>query len=604
MNSASPQEILERIFGYSTFRGNQLEIINHIIENQDALVIMPTGGGKSLCYQIPALVKEGLCLVISPLIALMQDQVSTLNQMGVKASVLNSTLSNSEKYQVYRKIESEELDLLYVAPERVAMPDFLEVLQNIKISLIAIDEAHCVSQWGHNFRPDYLELNILKEKFPQTPRLALTATADDLTRKDILKRLNLNDARVFMASFDRPNIFYQVTPKKNAKNQLLDFIRERHPHDSGIIYCLSRKKVEDTSRWLNQKGLSSYPYHAGLSLKLREENQQKFLLEEGVIMVATIAFGMGIDKPNVRFVAHLDIPKNIEAYYQETGRAGRDGLPSSAWMAYGLQDIIILRQMIESSDSVNQHKMLEVRKLNAILGYAESVDCRRKILLNYFDEDYSGDCGKCDNCVSPIKTFAGQIAAQKVLSTIYRTGQRFGAAYLIDILLGKENDRIINFNHHLLSTFGIGKEFSQSKWNSIVRQMIAAGLVRVDHDAYGGLVLNEESRKILKGEKEVFFRDDPSPVKKSKKKKSSLSTERKEISNQDEKLWLALKELRLDLSKKHKVPPYMIFHDKTLQDMIHKKPRNLEELSEVSGVGAHKQRKYGQQFLEVIREYH
>lgn len=596
-------EILQTIFGYDSFRGSQEEIIRHVIENQDALVIMPTGGGKSLCYQVPALAKEGLCLVVSPLIALMQDQVSTLNQMGVKASVLNSTLSNTEKFEVYRQIESGYLDLLYVAPERIAMPDFLETLQKIKLSLIAIDEAHCVSQWGHNFRPDYLDLNILKEKFPDVPRLALTATADELTRKDILKRLNLNNAKVFMASFDRANIFYQVTPKKNAKNQLLNFIQDKHPEDSGIVYCLSRKKVEQISTWLNSKGLKAYPYHAGLSIKLREKNQEKFLLEEGVIMVATIAFGMGIDKPNVRFVAHLDIPKNIEAYYQETGRAGRDGLSSTAWMTYGLQDIIILRQMIESSNSKGDQKMLEVRKLNAILGYAESVHCRRQALLKYFDEEHPGDCGSCDNCVNPVQTFDGKIAAQKVLSTIYRTGQRFGAAYLIDILLGRENDRIFGFNHHLLSTYGIGKEFSANKWSSIIRQMIASGMVKVDHEAYGGLVLNAISQKILKGEMEVFFRDDPSLSKPSPKKKTKETVIQKEISSVDEKLWHALKELRLDLSKKHKVPPYMIFHDRSLKDMIDKKPNNLEAFSEVSGVGAHKKKKYGDKFLEVIKGY-
>lgn len=598
----TPQEILHTTFGYNEFRGQQAEIIDTLLQGKDALVLMPTGGGKSLCYQIPALIRPGIAVVISPLIALMQDQVDNLLQLGVKAACLNSSMDSKSAWQVEQQVVQGQLDLLYVAPERLVTQRFLELLDNSKIALFAIDEAHCVSQWGHDFRPEYVQLSLLHQRFPDVPRIALTATADAITRHDIVKHLHLHDAKIFTSSFDRPNIHYRITQKNNAHKQLLDFLSSQHQGDAGIIYCLSRKRVEKIAAWLNQQGWHALPYHAGLDAETRQRNQQRFLREEGIIMVATVAFGMGIDKSNVRFVAHLDLPKNIEGYYQETGRAGRDGLPANAWMVYGLSDVIMLRQILSKSEATDERKLLEKRKLEALLGFCETTHCRRKVLLNYFGEDYQTTCGNCDNCLEPVETWDGTTAAQMALSCAYRTDQRFGVKHLIDVLLGNDTDQIKRFRHDKVSTFGIGKEYSSKQWDSIFRQLVAAGYLTVDMEGYGSLRLTPESRALLRGEQRIALRKDLPP----RPKKIAMTTQSpnaKEIFSVDETLLQMLKNIRMQLARSQGVPPYIIFHDSTLIEMQAKKPTTLEAMAEISGVGQQKLVRYGQIFLEAIKNY-
>ncbi|MBV1916157.1 MAG: DNA helicase RecQ [Pseudomonadales bacterium] len=594
-------EILQSVFGFDHYRGDQEAIINGLIGATDALVLMPTGGGKSLCYQIPALVRDGVGVVISPLIALMQDQVDSLVQLGVWAAFLNSSLDRATQYEIEQQLRQGELDLLYVAPERLVLPGMLALLAELDIALFAIDEAHCVSQWGHDFRADYLKLSVLAEQFPNVPRIALTATADERTRQEMIERLGMQDASVYISSFDRPNIRYQVAEKQNPRQQLLRFMRLFHSEDAGIVYCLSRKKVDDTAAWLADQGFNALPYHAGLSAEVRQQNQRRFLQDEAVIVVATIAFGMGIDKPDVRFVAHLDLPKNLEAYYQETGRAGRDGEPADAWMLYGLQDVVKLRQMLDGSSGTEEHKRVEFHKLEAMLGFAESTRCRRQLLLHYFGETLEQPCGNCDVCIDPPETWDGTEVAQKALSTVHRTGQRFGVAYLTDVLLGRSNQRIEGFGHDKLSTWGIGTELDQKQWRSVFRQLVARAYLHVDHEQYGAIKLVEKCRPILRGEKRIEFRKE---AKKSSSKGGSSKPLRKQFSNSgSEDLWEALRALRKKLSDEQGVPPYVIFHDATLMEMVELKPENSEQMAAISGIGATKLEKYGEQFLSELNQF-
>lgn len=593
------KKILQTLFGYNEFRGNQAEIIEHVIQGNDALVLMPTGGGKSLCYQIPAMVRPGTGVVISPLIALMQDQVAALSQLGVKAAFLNSSLDAKTAWSVEKELVAGKLDLIYVAPERLLTPEFLALLEQIELALFAIDEAHCVSQWGHDFRPEYVQLSILHQRFPNVPRMALTATADEPTRREIISQLNLTHARQFVASYDRPNIRYSIVQKQNAREQLHQFLDAQHRDDAGIVYCLSRKKVEETAEWLAAKGWNALPYHAGLSSELRQKNHQRFIQEEGVIIVATVAFGMGIDKPNVRFVAHLDLPKSMEGYYQETGRAGRDGLPANAWMSYGLGDVIMLRQMLDKSTAEEQHKRIERRKLDALLGFCETTLCRRQVLLNYFGESYTTACNNCDNCLEPVTTWDGKKAAQMALSCAYRTGQRFGVKHLIDVLLGNMTEQVKRFRHETVSTFGIGKEYDQQQWQSIYRQLVAANLLMVDMSGYGSLHLTKQCQPILRGEQTIAFRKDPIVS----KKKSSTSAKKEQKSKPVSALWDALKNKRLTLAREQGVPPYVIFHDSTLSEIHDKQPKTLNEFATISGVGQSKLQRYGNVFIELIRSF-
>ncbi len=593
------EKVLQSVFGYDEFRGQQKEIIEQLIAGQDALVLMPTGGGKSLCYQIPAIVRSGVGIVISPLIALMQDQVTALHQLGVKAAFLNSTLSMDEARLIEHQLQQGELDLLYIAPERLTSSWTQSLFQRINIALFAIDEAHCVSQWGHDFRVDYLQLSLLHERFPTIPRIALTATADDKTREEIVKRLALEQAHSFISGFDRPNIRYRIVQKQNAKQQLLNFIRSEHAGDAGIVYCLSRKKVESTAEWLADKGIKALPYHARLPNEVKRQNQHRFLMEEGVVIVATIAFGMGIDKPNVRFVGHLDLPKSIEGYYQETGRAGRDGQPANAWMAYGLQDVITLRQMLATSNADEVHKRVEFHKLDSMLALCELVSCRRQALLAYFGDELKEDCGNCDTCLEPVETWDGTIAAQQALSCIYRTEQRFGVTYLLDVLLGKDNDRIKSFGHDKQSTFGIGKDLDEKQWRSVFRQLVAKGFVEVDFEGFGAFKLTEKCRPILRSEQTLMLRKDIAPV----KGKRSKSEKRAAAAGKDTLLWDALRARRRELADEQDVPPFVIFHDATLMAMIDEKPTDLKQMSYISGIGEKKLELYGDKFLEVLYEF-
>lgn len=592
MNTKTPLQILNNVFGYGSFRGDQEHIVKTLIEGEDALVLMPTGGGKSLCYQIPSLIRKGVGVVISPLIALMQDQVSALKALGVKAALLNSSLTKKQASEVYYQLKKGEIDILYVAPERLLMPHFLEELKTLEIALFAIDEAHCVSQWGHDFRPEYLKLDALCEEFPQIPRIALTATADTTTRDEIKKRLRLDKARTFVAGFDRKNIQYRIEEKDNPKKQLLALLKSDFENEAGIIYCLSRKAVDETARWLKNLGFNALPYHAGLSIKERQKNQDYFLHNDGVIMVATIAFGMGIDKPNVRFVAHLDMPKSIEAYYQETGRAGRDGLPAIAWLAYGLKDVIIHRSMI-NEESENRH--IEHRKLNAMLGLCEATSCRRQALLRYFGDAHDGSCNNCDSCLRPIKTYDATIVAQKALSSVARTGELFGQGHLIDILLGKSTDKVMRFHHHKLSVFGIGKDLSFKEWRSAFNQLIIMGFLDVDIANFGSLRLNKASRTILKGEQKIFLREQ------SRGKEQKISKQRIIEGDVNQSLLDELKNLRLKLSRELNLPPYVIFHDRTLFEIAQSPPKKFEELTDYYGVGEHKLRKFGQALFDTIQ---
>ena len=595
-----PEQVLHEVFGYESFRPLQGDIIREVVSGRDALVLMPTGGGKSLCYQVPALVRPGTAVVVSPLIALMQDQVAALEELGVKAAFLNSTMDMDQARATEYALETGELDLLYCAPERLIQPRTIQLLHNASISLFAIDEAHCVSQWGHDFRSDYLQLSLLAEEFPSVPRIALTATADERTRKEIAERLSLTEARHFVSGFDRPNIQYRIAPKTNANKQLLDFIKAEHDGECGIVYCMSRNKVDATARMLADKGYTALPYHAGLAPEVRARHQERFLREDGVIIVATIAFGMGIDKPDVRFVAHLDLPKSLEAYYQETGRAGRDGKPSTAWMVYGLQDVIKLRQMLEASQGNDHFKRVERQKLDAMLGLCEVTQCRREVLLRYFGDTLEKPCGNCDTCLNPPETWDGTVAVQKALSCVFRTGQRFGVTYLIDVLRGSENERILQAGHQAVSTYGIGTELSANEWKSVFRQLVANGYLRADPEGYGALQLTEECRPLLKGQQPVELRKDPVVKKTSSRATGSRSGAAIREQVTDQAGWDALRACRKELADKQGVPPYVIFHDATLFDMLERKPQSLEEMAEVSGVGAAKLEKYGAIFLETL----
>ena len=591
-------DLLRAVFGYASFRPHQADIVRHLIGGGDALVIMPTGGGKSLCYQLPALAREGTGIVVSPLIALMQDQVAALKQLGVKAEFLNSSLTLEAARRVESDLLAGRLDLLYVAPERLLTERFLDQLSRIKPALFAIDEAHCVSQWGHDFRPEYVQLSILHERFPEVPRIALTATADAPTRKEIAQRLQLEDARHFVTGFDRPNIRYQVrVDEGGAREQLLRFIEEHHAGQAGIVYCLSRKKVDEVAAWLTAKGLTALPYHAGMDAAARKLNQTRFLNEDGIVMVATIAFGMGIDKPDVRFVAHLSLPKSLEAYYQETGRAGRDGEPAEAWMRYSLADVILLRQMVDSSEADEAHKRLERRKLDAMLGYCELTSCRRQALLGYFGDELPKPCGNCDNCLEPQETWDATEAARKALSCVHRTGQRFGVNYLIDVLLGRDDERMRRFGHDTITTFGIGTELAEKEWRAVFRQLVVRGYLSVDAEGHGGLALDESCRPLLKGEASLRLgRQHLEAKRKSRKAKAG----RPAAQVAGDPLFEALRAKRRELAQAQGVPPYVVFADKTLAAMVAERPQSLAEFARLSGVGEAKLERYGQVFLAVI----
>ncbi len=611
--------ILNEIFGYPTFRAQQEEIVEHIAAGGDCLVLMPTGGGKSLCYQIPSLVRRntglGPGIVVSPLIALMQDQVAALTECGVRAAYLNSALSGSEAAATERALRKGQIDLLYVAPERLMTPRFLDLLESIQVGLFAIDEAHCVSQWGHDFRPEYIQLSILHERFPNVPRVALTATADELTRAEIIHRLALDHARVFISSFDRPNIHYRIVEKNNARNQLLDFIRAEHMEldpsaksgskrcDAGIIYCLSRRKVDETAQWLQTQGVRALPYHAGMDADMRRRHQQIFQQEEGIVMVATIAFGMGIDKPDVRFVAHLDLPKSVEGYYQETGRAGRDGLPANAWMAYGLGDVVQQRKMIEESEADDAHKRIVTSKLDALLGLCETASCRRVQLLAYFGEA-SSPCGNCDTCLEAPATWDGTREAQMALSCVYRvermSGFYFGAGHLIDILRGNLTERVKQRGHDQLSTFGIGATLTETQWRPIFRQLIAYGLLTVDHTLHGALTLTPASRAVLKGEQKVTLRREIKSARALHAPVKQRANLVKELSASARACWERLRAWRTKTAKSEGVAAYVIFHDSTLAELAQLAPSTMSELREVSGVGAVKLERFGTQLLEVV----
>jgi ATP-dependent DNA helicase RecQ len=593
----TPLDILREVFGYQAFRGDQAAIIDTVLQGGDALVIMPTGGGKSLCYQVPSLLRPGTGIVVSPLIALMHDQVTALRELGLEAGFLNSTLDAAAARETERKLLDGELDILYLAPERLTQPRTLELLTRAPIALFAIDEAHCVSQWGHDFRPEYLRLAVLAERFPGIPRVALTATADAPTRQEIVERLQLDDPARFIGGFDRPNIRYWIDQHERQRDALWRFLEREHPGDAGIVYCLSRKKVESVAEWLAQRGRTALPYHAGLAADVREAHQQRFLREEAVIVVATIAFGMGIDKPDVRFVAHLDLPKSIEAYYQETGRAGRDGLPADAWMSYGLQNVITLRQMIEQSEAGDDHKGRERRKLDDMLGLCELTGCRRQALVGYFGDRMAEPCGNCDNCLSPPDTWDGTEPVRMALSAVYRTGQRFGVNHLIDVLHGKQTERMAQFGHANLSVFGIGAALDAGEWRTVFRQLVVRGLLGVDRQ-YGGLYLREDARPVLRGEQRVELRKERQTVRGGNRKARPRFD-----SPEDSALWERLRQVRRRLAEEHAVPPYVVFHDATLAAMVEERPLNAYELLAIDGVGQGKLERFGDTFLEAIRTF-
>lgn len=592
--------LLRSVFGHSSFRLRQDEVIEDLLAGRDAMVLMPTGGGKSLCYQVPAMMRAGVGVVVSPLIALMKDQVDALRQFGVRAACLNSTLAFEEVRAVEAAVSAGRLDVLYIAPERLLQERTLEWLDRQAIALFAIDEAHCVSRWGHDFREDYLQLSVLHKRYPSVPRIALTATADSATRREIITQLQLEKANVYIHSCDRPNIRYAISDEDNGRERMWRFLQSEHANDAGIVYCLTRKKVEEIAEWLRARGRVALPYHAGLSDHTRRRHQERFLREEGVVIVATVAFGMGIDKPDVRFVAHLSLPKSIEAYYQETGRAGRDGLPASAWMNYGLKEIIIFRQWLSESEADETHKRVEHQKLEAMIGLCELTTCRRRAIRVYFGEEPGEDCGNCDNCINPPRTWDGTEAAQKALSCVSRTGQRFGVNYLVDVLIGKNHARIRGWRHDRLDVFGIGAEHNAVEWRSIFRQLIAQGCLWVDADRFDALRLMDQSSLVLRGERKLTLRRLRRAV---TVKKEKVAVPPASIAPADEVLWQALREARTALAKKQGVPPYVVFHDTTLRQLVQLKPARLAEMERIQGVGEHKLRKYGEAFLQVIREH-
>ena len=592
--------LLNHVFGLPGFRGQQEAIVNHVADGGNCLVLMPTGGGKSLCYQLPALMRPGCGIVVSPLIALMRDQVAGLEEAGVKAAVLNSSLSWNEAQAIEQRLVAGDLDLLYIAPERLLTPRCLELMKRTKLALFAIDEAHCVSQWGHDFRPEYIGLSVLTEQFPDVPRIALTATADELTRNEIATRLGLDGAPRFISSFDRPNIRYEIVEKKNTQAQLQQFIADRHAGEAGIVYCLSRNKVEDTAAALVRAGIPALPYHAGLDGATRSRHQDRFINEDGVVIVATIAFGMGIDKPDVRFVAHIDLPKSVEAYYQETGRAGRDGKPSDAWMAYGLQDIVQQRRMIDESTGADAFKRVSRNKLDALVGLCEASSCRRARLLGYFGEAVAGDnCGNCDNCTTPPKLWDGSIAAQKLLSCVYRTGQRFGAMHLIDVLLGRSNERTGPLGHEQLSVFGVGTELTERQWRAVIRQLVAQGHLQSDAE-FGGFKLSETSRGVLRGETQVMLREEAERkrIPRSRTRQAAAATAAGPFSPA---LFAALRSWRSDTAREHNVPAYVILHDATLEGIAAARPQTLDQLRAIPGIGDKKLERYGRALLVIVQ---
>ena len=594
-------QILHQTFGYSAFRGEQAQVIDCLVEGQDALVLMPTGGGKSLCYQIPGMIRNGMAIVVSPLIALMQDQVNALQQLGVRAAYLNSSLSREQHASVLRNIVDGEIELLYIAPERLLQDNTLERLRSQEISLIAIDEAHCVSQWGHDFRSDYLGLHVLQQAFPNVPRVALTATADARTQTEIIERLALYQPQVFVSSFDRPNIRYVVQEKGEAKAQLLQFLQD-YKGQAGIVYCMTRNRVDGIAAWLGERGFNALPYHAGLDANVREQNQARFLREEGIVMVATIAFGMGIDKPDVRFVCHLDLPKSIEAYYQETGRAGRDGEPSVAWMIYGLQDVVRLSNRVQESQAAEQFKRTERTKLDALLAWCEANTCRRRSLLRYFGESRDEVCGNCDVCLNPPKTWDATEAAQKLLSNIYRTGQRFGAGHVVDVLRGKDTAKVRQFRHQDLSTYGIGQDLGDKEWRSIIRQLMVQGFLTVNEQQYNALQLTEQSRGLLRGDTQMFLRKTAKAAKVASRI-NGRSRSKVVIAEADQDLWDALKAKRKAIADEYGVPPFHIFHDATLAEMVSAMPSNQNEMLDINGIGLVKMEKFGQPFLATLDEF-
>ncbi len=600
--SSSALQILQTVFGYPAFRGEQQAIIDHVVGGGDALVLMPTGGGKSLCYQIPALLREGTGIVVSPLIALMQDQVDALRQLGVEAAFLNSSLDAAAQREVELRFANGQLKLLYVAPERLSTERCLDLLSRVPLALFAIDEAHCVSQWGHDFRPEYRQLTILHERFPKVPRIALTATADAPTRREIVERLTLESARLFVASFDRPNICYRVVEKEDARRQLKDFL-VAHQGASGIVYCLSRRKVEDTADWLVDQGIAALAYHAGMDAATRASNQKRFLREDGIAMVATIAFGMGIDKPDVRFVAHMDLPKSMEGYYQETGRAGRDGLPADAWLCYGLGDLIMLNQFIAKSEAGEERKRVERAKLDALLGYAETTACRRQRLLAYFGETLQQPCGNCDNCLDAPQTWDASVVAQKALSCVYRTGQRFGATHLVAVLRGETDERVRSLRHDEISTFGVGADLDKQQWRGVFRQLVAAGLLTTDDEGFGTLRLTAASRDVLSGATPVHLRQQADRTERRVSRRKARGERARaglDIAPHETSLWNALRNLRARLAKEQGVPAYVIFHDATLLAMLRARPQTLLALAAVSGVGERKLERYGDAFIGVL----